>query len=165
MVAIPFSCSKTDSTDSLRSGASGKIEIYLLSTTVFTSGKCEVNASQSKIAEVPIISNDDIVAYYTAEHEFEVKAAAFQKIISLADKTAFVVTLNKQVVYYGIYKPFISSSSCDHSITMSTLTYNINQFRLKMGLGYPGLLQGINVDDLRNETNVMSALEKQGKLK
>src|SRR5688572_25308920 len=110
------SCSKSDTNDYPARGASGKVEIYLLSTTAFINGRCEVNALKSEIGTVPIISNDDIVAYHSAEHEFEVKASAFQKIVALSDKTAFAVTLNKELVYYGIYKPFFSSSSCDHSI-------------------------------------------------
>src|SRR5688500_11070172 len=90
------SCSKSDTTAYSAPGAFGKVEIYLLTTTAFINGRCEVNAFKSEISTVPIITNDDIVAYYRAEHEFEVKASAFQKIIGLTDKTAFAVTLNKE---------------------------------------------------------------------
>ncbi len=158
-----ISCRKSDSNNI--AGASGKVEIYLLDKAVWVPGKCQVDASKSIIDAQPIIMDSDIVAYYSSENAFEVNAVAFQRIIGLSDKTAFAVTLNKEVIYYGIYKPIFSSSSCDHSITMSTLTFNINEFRLRMGLGYPGLLQGITVEDQRNQTNLLSALEKQGKLK
>ena len=163
-LVVLLSCSKSENAG-YTDGASGKVEIYLLSKTELVSGRCEVDKAKSIVDSKPIITNNDIIAYHSAENEFEVNATAFQRIIGLSDKTAFAVTLNREVIYYGIYKPFISSSSCDNSITMSTLTYNINAFRLKMALGYPGLLQGITVEDLRNHADLMSALEKQGKLK
>lgn len=162
-MALLLSCSKAD--DGNPAGASGKVEIYLLNKVEWVPGRCEVDAARSIPDSRPIITNSDIIAYYSSVYEFDVNADAFKRIVGLSDKTPFVVTLNKEVIYYGVYKPFISSSSCDHSITMSTLSYNINEFRLQMRLGYPGLLQGITVEDLRNHNNLLSALEKQGKLK
>jgi hypothetical protein len=163
-LVLLLSCSKSDSGSPVN-GASGKVEIYLLNKVEWVPGKCEVNGARSIPDALPVITNNDIIAYYSSVYEFEVNSDAFKRIIGLSDKTPFVVTLNKEVIYYGIYKPFISSSSCDHSITMSTLNYNINEFRLQMRLGYPGLLQGVTVEDLRNHNNLLSALEKQGKLK
>lgn len=75
----------------------------------------------------------------------------------------FAVTVDKQVIYYGFFKPIISSSSCDHSITMDLDWTSGNKITLK--LGYPGQVQGVTIDDKRNDSKLIATLRQQGKLK
>jgi hypothetical protein len=58
-----------------------------------------------------------------------------QKVKTFQDFTAFAVTVDKQVIYYGFFKPSISSSSCDHSITMDLDWTTGNKINLKLSSG------------------------------
>ena len=78
------------------------------------------------------------------------------------DRTPFAITVDKQVIYYGLFKPSISSSSCDHSITMDVSWSSASKIVLR--LGYPGQLPGVTIDDQRNNPILLASLEKQGKL-
>jgi hypothetical protein len=55
------------------------------------------------------------------------------------------------------------SSTCDHSITMDVMDITNKEVHLR--LGYPGLMQGITIDDQRNNDMIIQALRKQGKLR
>ena len=44
---------------------------------------------------------------------FTLNFAAMQKIEVLSDGTPFAVTVDKEVIAYGIFKPIFSSSSCE----------------------------------------------------
>jgi secreted Zn-dependent insulinase-like peptidase len=102
------------------------------------------------------------LAYSKTEHKFKLTGPAIQKIKTLFDKTPFAVTVDKQVVYYGFFKPAFSSSSCEHSITMDVAWASGNEIYLK--LGYPAQLPGITIEDKRNDPTLLATLRKQGKL-
>ncbi len=157
------SCSKNN-TNGGPSGGNGQITIHLFSKTVFYPDRCEVDPANSEIDAAPIVRNDEIKGYSRTDHQFFVSQQAFKRLEKARDKTGFVVALNGNAVYYGVYKPFISSSSCDQSITLSGWIIN-NNYILDMNLGYPGALQGVDIPDLRNQEDLIKALQKQGKLK
>ena len=69
-------------------------------------------------ARQPYHKNQDILAYSPTEYTFKLTESAIQQVKVLSDRTPFAVTVDKQVIYYGFFKPSISSSSCEQSITM-----------------------------------------------
>lgn len=97
------------------------------------------------------------------DYTFRLTAAAIQKLKALSDRTPFAVTVDKQVIYYGFYKPGFSSASCDQSITMDILW--TTDYAIHLRLGYPGLLQGTTIEDSRNDPKLIATLKKQGKLR
>ncbi|HVF81672.1 MAG TPA: hypothetical protein VM884_07050 [Flavisolibacter sp.] len=156
IVAICLSCSKNNIT-------TGEIvEIYLLESYQTITSKCQIDPSLSVLKDKATIKNQDILAYSKTEYRFKLTEAAVQKIKALKDKTPFAVTVDKQVIYYGFFKPSVSSSSCDHSITMDVAWTPGNEIYLR--LGYPGQLQGVTIEDKLNDPILIAALRTQGKL-
>ncbi len=158
IIAIIFiSCKK----DNVQSG--DIIEVYLLKSSRLITGKCQIDPLASVLQDSAIIQNEDILEYSRRHYQFKLKDHAIQKVKTFQDFTAFAVTVDKQVIYYGFFKPNISSSSCDHSITMDLDWISGNKINLK--LGYPGQLQGVTIEDERNNAKLIATLRKQGKLK
>lgn len=143
--------------------ASKPVEIYLLRTFKTVTGKCQIDASASLLQDTAVIKNQDILEYSQTNYQFKLTDSSIQKVKTFSDFTPFAVTVDKQVIYYGFFKPSISSSSCDNSITMDLDWTSGNKISLK--LGYPGQLQGVTIDDERNNQNLIMTLKSQGKLK
>lgn len=140
-----------------------QVEIYLLKTFQTVTGKCQVDAAASVLENIPTITNQDIISYSQTDYHFSLTDAAIQRIKSFKDFTPFAVTVDKQIIYYGFFKPGFSNSSCVNSITMDLDWTSGNQISLK--LGYPGIVQGVTIDDQRNNQKLLTALKNQGKLK
>jgi hypothetical protein len=111
---------------------------------------------------VPVISNDEILTYSRGNYLFSLTDNGKQDTELFNTYHAFAVTVNKEVIYYGFYKPSTSSSSCDHSITMYISFPSRN---LVMNLGYPSPMPGATIDDQRNNAILLAALNAQGKLR
>lgn len=139
-----------------------EIEFYVLESYQFVTGKCQVNPSTAIIQNAPLISNNEILQYNKSRFEYRLSKAAIQKINALSPRSAFAVTVDKEIVFLGIYMPPTMSSTCEHSITMFALN-NIAY----MHLGYPGWIQTpttAGIDDQRNNPSLLAALKAQGKL-
>lgn len=159
---IIFSCKK----DKQKYTGTEKVEFYLLATVKLVPNKCAIDGSQSTLEASPLITNNEIEGYDTKEHEFKLSASGWEKMEVLKDKVYMAVTVNKQVVYYAIFKPNYSSSSCDHSITVDVrpkLLPYYSENRVCMSLGYPGD-NWPGIDDKRNDAVLLNVLQAQGKL-
>lgn len=144
-----------------RDGAK-EIEFYTLKSYQLVAGKCQVDASTAVTEDQPFVFNNDILQYVKNKHEYRLTANAIQSISALPPRTAFAVTLNKEIIFLGIYMPMFLSSTCDHSITLFTLDNTAY-----IQLGYPGWIQTAApaIDDLRNNPSLLAALKAQGKLR
>ena len=151
-----LSCKK----DNVKGGDT--VEVYLLKSSQLVTDKCEIDALVSVLQDTAIIKNQDILEYSQSNYQFTLTDLAIQKVKTFRDFTAFAVTIDKQVIYYGFFKPSFSSSSCNHSITMDLDWSSGNKINLK--LGYPGQLQGVTIDDERNNAKLVATLKNQGKL-
>lgn len=138
------------------------VEVYLLKSPQLVTGKCQIDPLVSVLQDTAIIKNQDILKYSKSNYQFTLTDIAIHKVKTFRDFTPFAVTVDKQVIYYGFYKPSISSSSCDHSITMNLDWTSGNKINLR--IGYPSLLQGVTIEDERNNSNLMATLRNQGKL-
>lgn len=157
LTACCLSCKK----DKIKAG--GTVEIYLLKTYQTVAGKCQIDTSVSILQDTATIKNQDILEYSKTNYEFKLTATAIQKVRTFRDFTPFAVTVDKQVIYYGFFKPSFSSSSCDNSITMDVDWTTGNKIFLR--LGYPVPLQSVTIDDQRNNPKLIATLKNQGKLK
>jgi hypothetical protein len=154
--AVFFSCKKN--------AVDGAVELYLLQYSTMVPGKCQTDSATAILAGKPVVYNYDIKEYKQATFMFTLTDSAFQKIKTLAVRTPFAITVNKQVIYYGIYSPPVYSSTCDHSIGINTGT--AAERKIQMVLGYPGIVSGtIAIDDRRNNAVLLNALRSQGKLR
>ncbi|MBC8035138.1 MAG: hypothetical protein H7Y03_13390 [Chitinophagaceae bacterium] len=140
-----------------------RVEIYLTKSFMTVPGKCQVDPLLSVIADTPFIKNQDILAYSKSSYNLKLADTAVQKIKLLRDFTPFAVAVDGHVIYYGICKPWISSSSCDHSITLNTIFAPGNEFTFN--LGYPWSSTNTAIDDQRNNSRLIATFIKQGKLR
>ena len=159
LVAIIISClsCKKD-----KSQAGQIVEVYLLKTYQPVSGKCQVNPSTSVLGTTAIIKNEDILEYSQADHKFKLSTVAAGKVAAFTDFVPFAVAVDGKPVYYGIFKQYYSSSSCDNSIIMHLDFASSN--KIVLNLGYPGDAIGA-IDDQRNNPILIATLAKQGKLR
>ncbi len=151
------SCKKASTTPQ----GNGLVEIYGLESYKFVPNKCQVDPSTAVLKTIPVILNSQIISYSQGSHEFKLTNPGKEASKAFQNLFAFAVTVNKEVIYYGVYKPFTSSSSCEHSITMNIAWSTGN---LSMILGYPSPVAGITIDDQRNNPKLLAALNAQGKL-
>jgi hypothetical protein len=122
--------------------------------------------SRIAIAEKPLVSNDDIVAYTWDTHEIELTPEAFQRIDALqvpTTGTTFVVCVDDSPVYWGAFWAGYSSQSFS-GITIMVKPSLAGENRLKISLGSPSI-SFYKGEDPRGETRIKEALEKAGKLK
>lgn len=154
LTAICFSCKK----DKVEPGVN--VEIYLLKSSQAIPGKCQVDASSAVLQDIPIVKNQDVLAYSKTDYQFTISDDSIKKLRELADNAPFAVVVDKQVIYYGIVKPFYSSSTCENSITMNNFEASD---KITMNLGYAGADR--NIDDQRNNPKLLATLRNQGKLK
>jgi hypothetical protein len=138
------------------------VEIYLLKTAKVVNGKCQIDPVGSVLEDTAFVKNNNIIAYSAANFRFKLSDPSIQKINKFYDGTPFAVTVDKNIIYYGIFKPGFSSSTCDHSITMD-IYFSTNEIGLN--LGYPGTSPNSVIDDQRNNALLIGTLKKQGKLK
>ncbi len=157
VITACISCNKENTEGS-------KVEIYKLSFFGFVTGKCQVDEAVSTILDSATIQNDDILEYEPGTCRFTLTPKGMLNVKNaFTDFEPFAVTVDKRVIYYGIFKPSYSSASCDHSITMD-IDWE-NDRKIRMQLGYPGLLQGVNIDDQRNNQQLIGTLRNQHKLR
>lgn len=158
------SCVKGDDASNISSELqTGKgVEIYLLDIAQLVQDKCQIDPASSTLLQTPLASNDEILDYSKGTYTFTLAVNAYNRVKQLKDKTPFAVTINKEVIYYAFFKPGVSSSSCVHSITMDVVTGQASKIRMQ--LGYPGPMQGVPINDQRNDTRLLDALQLQGKL-
>lgn len=152
--AVIFSSCKKES-------ATGKLAVYALTAPAFIPNKCQVDPAVAVLAPSPLIDDRDILEYDRNRCEYTLTENAAQIMNAQPGRTAYAMTLNKEVLFYFVNMPPTMSSTCFESVTSST-DKSLN--KLIMQLGYP---YGNNpaVDDARNHKELISLMSAQGKLK
>jgi hypothetical protein len=139
-----------------------RIEIFSLKKFQWKADNtCVIDLASVELESSPLISNDDIVSYNSTAFTLELKGNAVQNMKNLTPRTPFAVTVDGKIIYIGVHMPLIMSSVCFESITLHSLSPNL----VKLQLGYPGVLNGVTIDDRRNDSRILGTLKKQGKLK
>ena len=122
--------------------------------------------SHVEIADQPTVSMEDVVTYDEATHEMELTTVAFDRLADLevpVSGTSFVVCVDSQPIYWGAFWTPISSLSFDGVTIWKPLgTQDSTVVRLELGYPSASVYRG---DDPRNAPEVLSALERAGKLK
>ena len=72
-----------------------------------------MDAATAVLQDSAIVLNTDIITYSMSVCRFTLNFEAMQKIEALCDGTPFAVTVDKEVIAYGIFKPIFSSSFCE----------------------------------------------------
>ncbi len=121
--------------------------------------------SHVEIADQPIISLGDIIAYDAQTHELKLTDTAFKRISQLEVPVrgkSFLVCVDKGPVYWGAFWTPISSMSFD-GVTIWKPLISKEPKVIKLELGYPSL-SFYSGEDPRNNDEVVKSLEQAGKL-
>ncbi|MBM4463061.1 MAG: hypothetical protein FJ012_06945 [Chloroflexi bacterium] len=121
--------------------------------------------SHVDIAEDPIVSIRDVIAYNAQTHELKLTANAFQRISALeltVGGKSFMVCVDKKLVYWGAFwTPFSSISFDGVTIRKPLSSQEPEVITIELGYPSPSFYGG---EDPRNNAAVLKSLEQAGKL-
>jgi hypothetical protein len=141
--------------------------IYL--TATYTPPAQTAALTDIEIADTPLVSGADTVAYSADTHEIELTAAAYGRIVALevpVNGRSFVVCVDRRPIYAGAFWTPISSVSFDGVMIMKPLSPETasDHHVIQLELGNPGL-DWFTGDDPRSDPAVLEALERAGILR
>ena len=121
--------------------------------------------SHVEIANLPIISVEDVITYNSHTHDIKLTSSAFNRILELdvpVRGKSFMVCVDKAPIYWGAFWTPLSSMSFDGVAIWKPLTATEPNM-ITLELGYPSLSH-YSGEDPRNNQIVMTSLEQAGKL-
>ncbi len=121
--------------------------------------------SNVELAGQPVISMNDIVAYYGQTHVLKLTSAAYECISNLEVPTtgkSFVVCVNKKPLYWGAFWASFSSQSFN-GVNICKPFISMEPGLISFDLGYPAS-SFYSGEDPRNHPDVLKSLEQAGKL-
>ena len=156
----------TTSCDKWRGDAEGDVELYLLESYQTEDQSCAILSSPISLHESPLIAYPEFKSYNSEKHIFKISDAAAQAVKDLEHSVtglAFAVTADGEVVYSGYFWPAYSSASCQWIVIDPLMIFGDNELRVE--LGYPGLFEGADIVDERNNELILDIFRRDGKLK
>jgi hypothetical protein len=158
-LCLLLSCTKED-----LNAPGTEVGIYTLASFKWVANICQVDPSTAVLDAAPMVANADITRYDQVAFVYHLTPAAVAKLNSqLKPGQPFAVTVDRQPVFIGVYKPGFLSSSCMESITMSYIAPNGTSIQL--GLGYPpSAIRTSAVIDDPNHPKLIATFKAQGKL-
>jgi hypothetical protein len=121
--------------------------------------------SHVELADLPILSVEDVITYNAKTHEMKLTSSAFERISKLNVPVigrSFMVCVNKEPIYWGVFWTPISSISFN-GVTIWKPYSTQGQKIIVLALGYPSS-SFYGGEDPRNNARVLDSLEKAGKL-
>ena len=149
-----------------RGDAEGDVELYLLESYQTEEHTWAILSSSIKLHEAPLIAYPDFKSYNSKKHIFKISDAAAQAVKDQEHSVhglAFAVTANGEVVYTGYFWPGYSSAGCQWIVIDPLMIFGDNELRVE--LGYPGLIEGVDIPDERNNELILDIFRRDGKLK
>jgi hypothetical protein len=143
-----------------------KLEIYLLKSYQKTNNSSQISTESLVLNDTALIKDSEIYSYNMSTYTFKI---AENKAKWLGDfqnnKThgrAFAVTIDKTVIYTGYFWASYSSAGVDWVVIDPLNLSGRNELTVR--LGYPGLIAGISIPDLRNDSRIIDVLSKTNRL-
>ena len=156
LVVVSFSgCEKYDK------NIAGEVDIYLLDEYNRKSDSYAILSTGIVLEATPVVTYDEIRSYDSKSCTFDIDPAAAERMKDLY-QSAFAVTIDGEVIYTGYFWSLISSQIVDWVVT-DLLTVQTSA-RLEMDLGYPSLMEWMEIPDKRNDRRVLSVFHRDGKL-
>jgi hypothetical protein len=140
--------------------------IYLPDEEKYGYHVTEDNFQKIDLQDEPIVSIDDIVAYYRDTHEITLTPSAYDRFVRVKDRVSgFVICVGNERIYAGSFWSRLSSRTCDGVVILEPYeppeSYSHS---IRLQLGYP-TGEWFEGKDPRSDPRILSALEEAGKLK
>jgi hypothetical protein len=152
---------------SCKKESNSRVDIYALKTFELNVNQTATPATlvitNAVPEDKPIVSDNDIEYYTKSTSEFKLN-----KDISSITKTygrdkAFVVTVNKQPVYYGVFHPAYLSSMSLGVATIDPILFDGKNLKVQfIKIEGNSLLQKL---DKRNDSRITNSLKSTGRLR
>jgi hypothetical protein len=139
----------------------GEVEIYLLDEYNQKPESSAILNTGMVLEATPVVAYDEIISYDAATCTFDIDPAAAARLQDLY-QSAFAVTISGETVYTGYFWSGFSSHIVDW-VVADLLTLEMSG-KLRMELGYPYLMDGMNIPDNRNDNRLLSVFHRDGKL-
>ena len=155
------SCEK-DETDK----ATGEnVELYLIESYETTDIQYQIDENSVITKTNPIIYYSDFLSYDSNSYEFVISEESKNRIKNLEHSVygiPFALKVDNEIIYTGYFWPGYSSQSCDW-IVIDPFSINIDN-EMKVELGYPGPVLGIEIPDDRNASKFLGVFRRDNKL-
>ncbi len=139
----------------------GEVEIYLLDEYNQKPESSAILNTGIVLEATPVVAYAEIISYDATSCTFDLDPAAAARLQDLY-QSAFAVTISGETVYTGYFWSGFSSAIVDW-VVADLLTLEMSG-ELKMKLGYPGMMDGMNIPDKRNDNRLLSVFHRDGKL-
>jgi hypothetical protein len=157
---IQTSCNKDDV------APGEKVELYLLQSFETIDNTCQIDESKFVLEEDPLIRYADLLSYNSSEHVFSLSSQGQEAIEDFdlsIHKRAFAIAVDGEPIYTAYFWASFSSMSCQWVVADPfSIDYNGG---LKILLGYPGHMDGIEIPDKRNDPHLLTVFKRDGKLR
>jgi hypothetical protein len=144
----------------------GEVELYLLDYyEIRDSTNFQIDKNTVRTQFKPLLIYPDFISYNPKEYTFKISDRARIKIKGLdhyVHGLAFAFTANNKIIYTGYFWPSYSSMSCDWIVIDPFMINEKNEMMIR--IGYPGLAQGINIPDKRNDQQLLDIFRRDDKL-
>ena len=161
-ILLAYGCEKNES----YVHSNGKVELYLIDTYSKIGYSSQIDENSVITENTPLIYYSDFLSYDSTECLFELSDRASGAIKNLNHSVqglACAMISNDTLIYTGYFWPGYSSASCDW-IVIDPMMTSIEK-KIQVRLGYPGLVQGQNIQDKRNDERIIRIFKHDNKLK
>ena len=151
--------------DKINGDVTGEVSLHLLQSFETLDQTCAIIQSSIQIEEDPLIAYKEIKSYNSKNYTFSITSSAAEIVKNLEHSVhglPFAVVADDQVIYTGYFWPAYSSASCQWIVIDPLMITGEN--KLKVELGYPGLVEGTVIPDERNNQLILDIFDRDGKL-
>lgn len=140
----------------------GEFAIYLPAEDLTVDDVLDL--SQIELAEIPVISIEDIVSYASETHVIELEASMTELLDALElPGRPFVVAIDRTPIYAGAFMAGFFSRSYD-GVVILWPPMDGGENTITIQLGYPGK-DFFSGEDPRSDARIFEALRQAGKLR
>jgi len=151
--------------DTYSGDAEGEVELYLLESFETSDQSCAINEASVELRKHPLIAYSEFFSYNSKKHIFTISDAAAEAVEDQEHSVSglpFAVVANGELIYTGYFWPAYSSMGCQWIIIDPLMIFGDNELRVE--LGYPGPLDGVEIPDKRNNEVILDIFKRDGKL-
>ena len=161
IIGLIFNSCEKNNLDSVE----GNVEFYLLESYQTIGNSCQIDESTVVTKAEPLIRYADLISYDPDHHVFDISGEANAAIRNMhypVTGIAFAIKANNILIYTGYFWPGYSSLGCSW-ITIDPIMVDVGN-TIEVKLGYPGLIEGEEIPDKRNDQRILNIFKRDHKL-
>lgn len=164
-IALAFLLLGLTACEKYTGNAEGEVELYLLESYEYLDQSWGIEKSSAEVESEPLITYSEFKSYNSKKYFFSITKSAAEKVENLdhsLNGLAFAIVANEEVIYTAYFWPSYSSASCDWVVVDPLMLGGSKELHVQ--LGYPGLLDGMQIPDERNNEVILDIFRRDGKL-